>query len=328
MMRGTEMHGPATGLALAIAGMLLAGTLAHACDKPEAAAAAAPAVVAMGGEGTPPPSEPQTPQTPQAPRTPEAEAPMMPYAGPMPMTAPTPPLEQPEAPRRLLPRAWFGFGLQCETCSASNSEGDSSVVWVFGSHPRVYSVETGGPAARAGIQRGDVITQINGVSLLTAKGGRLFGATRPGQVVRWTLLRDGRPRYALARAEARPERRMDLTDMREQMKRLNDVSNLSRLREELARLNERINRIQIESMPQPMPRMTQRPTSRQLRYAGVIGGAEIEVRGPGTVIVSENNSRSELVINTGESVVVIRAADLARELERAKDLEKKRERPR
>ena len=46
--------------------------------------------------------------------------------------------------------------------------------------------------------------------------------------------------------------------------------------------------------------------ARRLRYAGVIGGTEVEVRGPGSVIVSENDGKDELVISTGESVVVIR----------------------
>ena len=52
---------------------------------------------------------------------------------------------------------------------------------------------------------------------------------------------------------------------------------------------------------------------RRLRYAGVIGGTEVEVRGPGSVIVSESDARNELVINTGEAVVVIRVpAELLR----------------
>jgi hypothetical protein len=45
-----------------------------------------------------------------------------------------------------------------------------------------------------------------------------------------------------------------------------------------------------------------------LRYAGVIGGSEVEVRGTGTVIVSESDLKDQLVINTGDAVVVIRLA--------------------
>jgi hypothetical protein len=203
------------------------------------------------------------------------------------------------------------------------------VVWVFGSRPRVYSVETGSPAARAGIQRGDVITHINGISLLTPKGGQLFGATRPGQVVRWTLLRDGRTRYAVARAAERPEQRYAFEDWKRQVKQLSEMSDMTQIREEIARLNARIEHFTLEREPRTQHRieLVQPLRVRQLRYAGVIGGAEVEVRGPGNVIVSESDSRNEVVINTGESVVVIRASDLSKELQKQiqKEVEKKRE---
>src|SRR5262249_53779840 len=116
-------------------------------------------------------------------------------------------------------------------------------------------------------------------------------------------------------------------DMRAYMKGLNELQDMTRLREELARLNARINRFEMENVPRQM-RVAQPQAVRALRYAGVIGGAEVGVRGAGTVIVSENDAKNEVVINTGESVIVIRASDLERALQKAKDAEKRRERPR
>ncbi|MGH9420256.1 MAG: PDZ domain-containing protein, partial [Thermoanaerobaculia bacterium] len=45
---------------------------------------------------------------------------------------------------------------------------------------------------RAGLLAGDRVTEINGVSILTPRGGRLFGAVRPGQTVRVTVIRNGK----------------------------------------------------------------------------------------------------------------------------------------
>ena len=255
----------------------------------------------------------------RAPRAPEATSPPTPPVPPeAPMVEtpapPTPPvsdMEVPEAPRFILPRGWFGFGLQCEECTAKSGRGDAPAVWRFGTLPRVYSVDLGGPAARAGIRRGDTITHINGISLLSPEGGRRFGATRAGDMVRWTISRDGASRTVVARAELRPERseRVDLKDLREELSRLNEVPDLDQLRRELANLNRQLERSRLQDLERV--RIRALPV-RRLRYAGVIGGTEVEVRGPGSVIVTETDGRDELVINTGESIVVIRVPESMR----------------
>ena len=55
--------------------------------------------------------------------------------------------------------------------------------------------------------------------------------------------------------------------------------------------------------------MSLRRTTKPLRYAGVVGSTEVEVRGNNPVIVSESENKNEVVINLGESVVVVRVAD-------------------
>jgi len=54
-------------------------------------------------------------------------------------------------------------------------------VWTFGSLPTVSYVDPEGPSARAGIRRGDQLTHIDGISLLTPEGGRKFGSVSPGR---------------------------------------------------------------------------------------------------------------------------------------------------
>jgi hypothetical protein len=136
---------------------------------------ASPAWAEAAGEGTPAPVTPPVAPTPP-------DTPSEPYMRAMRL-----------APRAatVFPRGWFGFSFQCEECTTELSSGDTTTVWRFVSVPEVQSVEPGSPAARAGFQRGDVLTHIDGVSLLSPDGGRRFGSFKPGQVVRWTVLRDG-----------------------------------------------------------------------------------------------------------------------------------------
>jgi hypothetical protein len=309
-----------TGSWAAALGMIALGALtagpALACDPSHEVAVAA----ASGSGPTPPP-----PQAPRAPRAPRAPEPMRPLGWPTPEAAPTAAdqpeapeegFDLPEAPTLIVPRGWFGFGFNCGDCYARPGVPDSGAVWLFGSLPRVYSVDLGGPAARAGVRRGDVITHIDGISILSPEGGRRFGAIRPGQAVRWTLLREGAIRTVVAQAAERPGRpdRRALTDLRNELGRLNDLSDVDQMRRELAELSKRIDRIKLESVARTryIDLTSERAATaavRRLRYAGVIGGTEVEVRGPGSVIVSESDVRDELVINTGDAVVVIRVPD-------------------
>jgi hypothetical protein len=304
---------------LALAGGLGAAAALAALPPPPAIGCDDSQAIAVEA-ATPAPAPPASP-VPPAPRAPRAVAPpewTTPEATPTPATAPEPPDAQFDLPEatRILPRGWFGFGFLCDECSAKSGATDSAAVWRFGSWPRVYSVDLGSPAARAGLRRGDVITHIDGVSILTLEGGRRFGAIRPGQAVRWGVVRAGTPRIVVGRAAERPERRerVALSELRGELSRLNEMSDLDQLRRELANLNQRIERVKLESAEltrlQDLQRVrkVEQPV-RRLRYAGVINGTEVEVRGPGSVIVSESDAKNELVINTGDAVVVIRVPE-------------------
>lgn len=314
-------------LALGVIVTITAAAPARACDTTELAAilnwSAAPRLAAVGLEdpqGKPSESpdavEAPAPEAPRARRAPRVWT-ITPPAAPV---APAPPVAPRQmAPSRVLPRGWFGFGLQCDECSANMQPSDSVAVWAFATRPRIYSVEPGSPAAKAGLLRGDEITHIDGVSILSEEGGRRFSLTRPGQTVRWTLLREGALRHAMAVAQDRPERRPErlaaeqrrrqMEQLRAESHRISQIEDLSRLRAEIERLNERIARIQLETpRPQPVARRAPAP-QRPLRYAGVIGATEVEVRSPASVVVSEGDNKDELIINIGESVIVIRKSE-------------------
>jgi hypothetical protein len=103
-----------------------------------------------------------------------------------------------------MPDGWFGFGIQCNNCGVSSRQGRLSE-FQFRENPRVVNVEPGTPAARAGMQRGDRLTHVDGVAITTQAGWTRFGAIQPGQQVRWTYTRDGRVHNTTMTALRRPD---------------------------------------------------------------------------------------------------------------------------
>ncbi len=181
--------------------------------------------------GPPPPRPPRPPRPAQAPRPPRVEsielhdvevidAPPAPPAPPrpaptprvapaprVPPTPPTPPTPAtPPSPPDFLPGGWFGFGIGCENCEIRQERGRNR--FTFRSLPRVESVEPGSPASRAGLQRGDRLTHIDGLALTTAPAWRRFGSVAPGQRVRWSFTRNGRQQTAEILATRRPDARV------------------------------------------------------------------------------------------------------------------------
>lgn len=95
-------------------------------------------------------------------------------------------------PRPLL----FGFALECVRCESRSPRGFPGrgplATWRYDEYPRVVDVSPDGAAARAGIRPGDVLMDIDGVSLLTDSGAQRFSALRAGDTVRLTLSRAGK----------------------------------------------------------------------------------------------------------------------------------------
>jgi hypothetical protein len=102
--------------------------------------------------------------------------------------------------RPVFPAGWFGFGISCN-CSVYREESGEPPVWQFKEPPEVFSVEPGSPADRAGLQRGDVLVEIDGVSLTDDEGGQRFGAVAAGQTVTFKYRRGATTLTANERAE-------------------------------------------------------------------------------------------------------------------------------
>ena len=278
----------------------------------------------------PVPPVPAVPATPAVPPTPAVPAtPPVPPTPPLrwvatPMIAPTPEVEPmehetPDPPGRAtraprarrpmraistqdaLPSGWSGFGLTCSECGGEANE-EGPPVWKFGTLPIIYFIDPESPAARAGFQVGDVLTHIDGVSLLDAEGGRRFGALKPGQTVRWKYRRGPKSLSATVVTERRGgERTVPLWELQDRLKALGESEELDRLSADMARTYEEMTK---RGLITPAPRAQ----SKRLRYAGAVGGSEVEVRGLGTVIVDD--SGDEIVITTRDATIRIRPAAL------------------
>jgi serine protease Do len=69
----------------------------------------------------------------------------------------------------------------------------------------IAGVERGSPAARAGLRQGDQVVAINGEPIETSRAlVRNIAAVPPGQTVRLSLLRDGRPTEIPVQVGRRP----------------------------------------------------------------------------------------------------------------------------
>ena len=113
---------------------------------------------------------------------PPGRAPVVDAAPPR-RAAPAPP-----PPQLDLTRGWFGFSITCSRCVAARTR--SGMHWDFAAPPEVNRVETFSPAHRAGLRAGDVLTQINGSSLTSPRGGHLFGSVEPGDTVTFKYRRN------------------------------------------------------------------------------------------------------------------------------------------
>ncbi|HYR12053.1 MAG TPA: PDZ domain-containing protein, partial [Longimicrobium sp.] len=110
----------------------------------------------------------------------------------------------PPAPPEIMPDGWFGFGIQCNNCGL-HAERGRAPVFQFREQPTVQNVEPGTPAARAGMQRGDRLTHVDGMSITTPSGWLRFSTIQPGQQVRWRYTRDGRSNETAMTALRRPD---------------------------------------------------------------------------------------------------------------------------
>lgn len=154
------------------------------------------AASAKAQETPEPASTPRPPRSPRSPQTPAPEAartpvPRRPAAAPLPATPGAPAM--PPVPPTPAPDGWFGFSIRCDECGWYRSRAESTPRWESTTPPQIGIVAPGGPADIAGLRTGDRITHIDGTSILTPEGARRFGAVKPGQRIRLTVMRSGTP---------------------------------------------------------------------------------------------------------------------------------------
>jgi hypothetical protein len=204
------------------------------------------------------------------------DVPAIPFPEIQPLTS-LPPMARPEpfnllALRRFAPTAWIGFGLSCDKCTIRWNKDEGRAEWRFEVPPEVYSVDPDSPAHRAGLQRGDVLTYVDGLRLDSEQGSQRFSSMEPGQEVTWTYERGGgsyRASFAVA----------------------------SSLRWSIYDREAPVGGKRPDDEEQPAPMVP------HLRYAGTLGSTKIEVRGVGQVVVTVKEEDREIIITTSDTTI-------------------------
>ena len=178
------------------------------------------------------------------------------------------------------PAGSLGIGIACTNCGTKTDEETGENIWFFSGPLEVSAVDTDGPAARAGIQRGDLITAIDGKALDTSAGGLAFTRLRAGERVGLSVVKRTGAEVQVGLVPEERRRVRIPTPTAEPALPADPAVPAPRAP---ARITE------------PVPAMNA-PEGMPLRYSGTINGVEVEVRGE-PVMVSEVEEARTLYIN-------------------------------
>ena len=96
------------------------------------------------------------------------------------------------APSSAEPPGRFGLAISCTPSCTRARAADGSEYWKYDAFPTIAALRPAGPAERLGLQVGDLVTKIDGFSILEEKGAlRLFASER-ARSLHVTVLRDGK----------------------------------------------------------------------------------------------------------------------------------------
>ncbi len=147
------------------------------------------------------------------------------------------------------------------------------------------------------------------MALNSPDGGRRFTRIAPQQTVRFTLRRGNVSKQIAVTPAARTTlRAVELRPLLDKVRELRQ--NRSELGEQLADLEARLVKLSVT------PRAPLPDQDKRLRYAGSVGGSDVEVRGLGNVVVDD--SGDEIVIVTPDATIRVKPGAKATRTERTR----------
>lgn len=86
----------------------------------------------------------------------------------------------------------YGFAISClPSCTRARAT-DGTEYWKYDSHPPIAGIRPGGAAAMAGLQVGDLVVEIDGISILTEQGALRFQQAERKESLQVTVQRLGK----------------------------------------------------------------------------------------------------------------------------------------
>ena len=308
------------------------------------AACPSEAGVAVGYAPPLPPSPPVVVSVPEPARPPTA---------PRAMASGVASVVAPYAPTFSGTKAWFGFGLSCSNCKyypvrheeiataeaqlkarTQSRDVDPDDVralyrelesyrregsrWDFTENPRVFSVDDSGPADRAGLRRGDILTHIDGLALLSDEGGKRLGQVKPGDEAEFVYRRGTTVGTATITAAREPSSRgiaAERAYVRSQALLERSLSRIERttdpaVRAEVVRLQEQLREAErVQRVATIETIRAERAKTRPLRYSSIIANVNVTVRSHASVVVSRDEETGEVVITTSDATIRVKPED-------------------
>jgi C-terminal processing protease CtpA/Prc len=88
----------------------------------------------------------------------------------------------------------FGLALGCTPSCTRTRAPDGAIYWRYDEYPPIVALRTNGAASAAGLRVGDVVTRVDGISILSAEGAQRFFRASAGNRLTLTVRRAGEER--------------------------------------------------------------------------------------------------------------------------------------
>jgi hypothetical protein len=88
----------------------------------------------------------------------------------------------------------FGLALGCTPSCTRSRAADGTTYWRYDSYPPIVALRARGPASNARLLVGDIVTHVDGVSILSAEGAQRFAEASTRNGLTLTIRRNGEER--------------------------------------------------------------------------------------------------------------------------------------